>query len=209
MFSSEQIEQIIEVAHGFLIHQSAPVTERDLLIELDQHQIWSGLGKSSAIIRQFQKHFLTMHALYRLQERIDDEQTHLEISPDWIFIRDLTDPEATSAEQEDGHAAARGEMDETDKVLRKYYLDLNQLKVYNGTISTTPDDYKRRYTSSQQNKDAYATLNLNADASWMAVQSAYRQKAVQCHPDKGGNAQEFQRVQDAYQDLKRAMRPGP
>lgn len=208
MFSSDQIEQLIEIAHDFLAAQNAPVTERELLLELDQHHMWEGLGKSSAIIRQFQKHFLTMHALYRLQEAVSNEDTRLEISPDWIFLRDLSNPDALKIEHQDDNVVARGEMDETEKVLRKYYLDLNQLKIYNGSISTSPDDYARRYSSSQQNKEAYEALNLSTDASWMAVQSAYRQRTVQCHPDKGGNAQEFQRVQDAYQDLKRSLRPG-
>lgn len=206
MIKSEQVERLVEISRQFLSEQKEPVSERDLLIELTRHGMFDGLGKSSAIIKQFQKHFLTMHALYRLQERLEDTQYRLHIRPEAIILEDLNAPEQSTAELDEEEQAAIAEAEENDEALRDYYLDLNQLKLYNGSVGSTPDDYKRRYNSSQH-KDSYAALDLNAGANWVAVQSAYRQKAVQCHPDKGGNAQDFQRVRDAYQDLKRTLRP--
>lgn len=204
MIKSEQIERLIELSHQYLSHQKEPVSERQLVIELTRHGMWDSLGKSSAIIRQFQTHFLTMHALYRLQDKLSGSRMQLEISPDAIYMRDLDDPEDAAAlpEQEEPR-----EKDEAAEVLRGYYLDLSKLRIYNGTVASSEDDYKRRHRSWHDHKDSYATLDLNAGANWSAVQSAYRQKAVQHHPDKGGCAQDFQRVRDAYQDLKRTLRP--
>lgn len=202
MIKSEQIERLIDLSHQYLLNQKEPVSERQLVVELTRHGMWDDLGKSSAIIRQFQTHFLTMHALYRLQDKLNGSRMQLEISPDAIYMRDLDDPEDTAAPSEEPNDA-----EQTNEVLRGYYLDLRQLKIYNGTVASSEDEYKRRHTSWHQHKDSYATLDLSAGANWSAVQSAYRQKAVQHHPDKGGSAQDFQRVRDAYQDLKRALRP--
>lgn len=203
MIDSEQVNQLIDVTYHYLSRQVEPVTERQLLIELTEHDMWDGLGKSSAIIQQFQKHFLAMHTLYRLQDMLKSSRQRLEISPNAIYIRDLDDPNAAAPfdKVEDESST------DPDEVLKDYYLDLSQLKTHNGTIANSPDDYRRQHCSSRQHRESYAALELNTDASWLAVQSAFRQKAVQYHPDKGGSAQDFQKVRDAYQDLKRALRP--
>lgn len=194
MVKSAQVERIIELAHEYLSRQSEAVTERQLLVELAQYDVWSHLDKGSAVIQQFRKHFLTMHALYRLQRRLTRSDTRLRISPGAIFLQRADAPSATTPS-------------EADEVLRDYYLDLKQLKIYNETVANSPDEYKRRYSAWQQHRESYATLELSASATWLTVQAAYRRKAVQCHPDKGGNAQDFQKVLAAYQDLKRTLRP--
>lgn len=203
MIDSEQINQLIEVTYQYLSRQAEPVTERQLLIELTDHDMWDGLGKSSAIIQQFQKHFLTMHTLYRLQDMLKSTRQRLEISPSAIYIRNLDEinPAVPLHDIDDGGST------DADEVLKEYYLDLSQLKTHNGTIANSPDDYRRQRCSRRQQRESYAALELNAGANWLAVQSAFRQKAVQYHPDKGGSAQDFQKVRDAYQDLKRTLRP--
>lgn len=202
MVKAEHIEWLIEVAHQYLARQTEAVTERQLLLELTRHGMWDSLGKSSAIIRQFQTHFLTMHALYRLQQKLEDSRHRLQIRPDAIYIRNLDDPDAAIPSEEEESTEVSD-----DTALREYYLDLGQLRLYNGTVASSVDELQRRHTCKQQHGDSYAALELNSGANWAAVQSAYRQKAVQYHPDKGGSAQDFQRVREAYQDLKRALRP--
>lgn len=205
MVKAEHIAWIIQVTHQYLACQTEAITERQLVIELTRHGIWDDLGKSSAIIQQFQKHFLTMHALYRLQAKLDNSHTRLHISPDAIYISNL--------DQEDSSARPTAQEEETEeacaaeRALRDYYLDLKQMILYQGTVAHSADEYQRRHLSIVQHGDAYAALELNAGANWAAVQSAYRQKAVQFHPDKGGNAQDFQRIREAYQYLKSALRP--
>lgn len=50
-------------------------------------------------------------------------------------------------------------------------------------------------------EEAYATLGLQAGASFEEVRKAYREKARQSHPDMGGDAETFIRVQAAYELL--------
>lgn len=47
----------------------------------------------------------------------------------------------------------------------------------------------------------YETLGLARTATADEVKQAYRRRASETHPDKGGNADEFRRVQDAYEVL--------
>ena len=53
---------------------------------------------------------------------------------------------------------------------------------------------------------AAAALGVDADAEPLVVRTAYLRKAIRTHPDKGGEAEAFRRVRDAY-DLMRADAP--
>ena len=52
----------------------------------------------------------------------------------------------------------------------------------------------------------YATLGLLPTASAADVRAAYRELAVQLHPDKGGDPQAFQEIQSAYDTLSDTAR---
>lgn len=46
----------------------------------------------------------------------------------------------------------------------------------------------------------WAVLGVSQDATQTEVDSAYKKLRSEHHPDKGGGAQEFQRIQDAYKE---------
>lgn len=46
--------------------------------------------------------------------------------------------------------------------------------------------------------DAFAELGLPTDASAAAVERAYRDRVIDAHPDQGGDREEFERLQTAY-----------
>jgi hypothetical protein len=48
---------------------------------------------------------------------------------------------------------------------------------------------------------AWALLGLEPGATLAELKRAYRQRALQTHPDQGGDAEEFRRVQRAYEKL--------
>lgn len=50
----------------------------------------------------------------------------------------------------------------------------------------------------------YRVLDLEPGASQDEVKAAYRKKARELHPDRGGDTDAFSRVNEAYQRLKRA-----
>lgn len=49
--------------------------------------------------------------------------------------------------------------------------------------------------------DYYSTLGVDKNASQEEIKKAYRRQANQHHPDKGGDAAKFQKLQEAYSTL--------
>ena len=54
----------------------------------------------------------------------------------------------------------------------------------------------------------HALLGVSALAPWDEVKRAYRKRALQHHPDKGGDAEQFKALQSAYERLERRHRDG-
>jgi len=50
--------------------------------------------------------------------------------------------------------------------------------------------------------DYYQVLGVAADATDEEVKAAYRKAALEHHPDKGGDAERFREVQEAYEALR-------
>ncbi len=50
-------------------------------------------------------------------------------------------------------------------------------------------------------KDYYQTLGVSKSASQQEVKDAFRKKAMEHHPDRGGNAEKFKEINEAYQAL--------
>lgn len=49
--------------------------------------------------------------------------------------------------------------------------------------------------------DFYSVLGVGSDASEEEIRSAYRKRAMACHPDRGGRDDDFRAVQEAYETL--------
>ncbi len=205
MLVPEHIEQLIQTVQQHLEQQRKPISEHELLVKLAKQGVWNNVTKGSAILQQFQKHFLTMHALYRLQTRLGDSNCRLHISPVSIYLQ------RPDEEMEDLDPDQELEICEaSDTHLREYYLDLNHLVAANdASVADLLGGFWHQYNAWQKQEDAYSALDLPLGSDWTAVQAAYRRKAATSHPDKGGNAQAFQAVQTAYDSLKRILRPAP
>merc|ERR1740121_674403 len=48
---------------------------------------------------------------------------------------------------------------------------------------------------------AYAILGISSDATDAEIKKAYKLVAMQCHPDKGGDKEEFQELNNAYERI--------
>src|SRR3989338_7290305 len=51
------------------------------------------------------------------------------------------------------------------------------------------------------NKDYYEILGVSKSASQTEIKDAFRKKAMEHHPDRGGNAEKFKEMNEAYQAL--------
>ena len=49
--------------------------------------------------------------------------------------------------------------------------------------------------------DYYESLGVNRNASAKEIKSAFRKKAAEHHPDKGGDPNQFKQINEAYQTL--------
>lgn len=201
MLSEKNIDRLIDTIYGYLLQQTEGISEHQLLVELARQRAWTQLDKTSAVLMQFQKHFLTMHALYRLQDQLAGSNTRLRVSPTFIRLHRVN--------EEAGEFDAEGmPADTSSPALRDYYLDLNHLiAATEASIAEMVGNFWNKYHAWQKKDDAYAILGLPQGADWSEVQVAYRRKAALCHPDKGGSAEDFQRLVAAYQSIKRILRP--
>lgn len=58
-------------------------------------------------------------------------------------------------------------------------------------------------------RSAWSVLGLSAGASMAEVKRAYRKRALETHPDRGGTAEAFSEVQRAYERLAARLAPRP
>ena len=49
--------------------------------------------------------------------------------------------------------------------------------------------------------NSYDLLELDSDASDDDIKQAFRKKALETHPDKGGDPEKFRKVREAYECL--------
>jgi len=50
---------------------------------------------------------------------------------------------------------------------------------------------------------SYETLGVSINATLKEIKKAYRKLAFKYHPDKGGDAEKFNEVQEAYEELEK------
>ena len=55
----------------------------------------------------------------------------------------------------------------------------------------------------------YEVLGVPPEATWSEIEDAYRQQAMRLHPDAGGDAASYQRLNDAYEEIVLTRRQAP
>lgn len=151
----------------------------------------------------FQKNFLLMNALFQWQARLRLEGLQLSVSVLHIALGPLP----TGAGQQLATASEEGE---GPGALAQYYLDWNNFETsstqqvdellagfWQGYLSST-------YLSPAAQRDALACLGLPAGADELAIKQRYRDLAAQHHPDRGGSAEQFIAIREAYEILSKA-----
>ncbi|SDA66647.1 DNA-J related protein [Pseudomonas sp. NFPP33] len=196
---NDDLDPNLDLAEQVLqLLQAAPdgITEYTLIQQLkDRH---SGHVPNLPLADKlvlFRTHFLLFNALYRLRERLWQEQTHLlEISP--LCIRLLP--------YQPGNVA----LSERD-ALRDYYLDMSNLQ------GTDERDVERLLTSfwtrMQGGEEKQAALELFELANERSldlprIKQRYRQMVSEHHPDRGGSTERLQSINLAMEILERYYR---
>jgi len=57
----------------------------------------------------------------------------------------------------------------------------------------------------EERTSPWSTLGLESTASLLDVKRAFRKRALETHPDRGGEAEQFRKVQSAYEKLVKKL----
>lgn len=171
------------------------LSEYELLKALEADGTVLAPAVADVDLHLFQRHFLLMNALYRLQDQLwRDERVWLTISPLRIAI-----------ERASAQAAAQVLGAAENTALRDYYLDWSEFEATDGAaVASLLDSFWQRLHAHDGRAAALTTLELCADANWGEVQRQYRRLAASTHPDRGGDGDRFLAVREAYEILRHA-----
>jgi len=178
-----------EVVEKYLQHHPEGFREYDLIEHLNKNNIFpTRNAKNSSSLQLFQKHFLVFHVLYKISEKmIQNKSGCLKISP--LLIQKLSYSEAKTM---------LGEFDP----LREYYMDLSNIrKATEETVDELLTSFWTQYLTNDKRQDALGTLGLTDPVDNQKIKSTYRRLVNTHHPDKGGDNEKIQTLNQAYADL--------
>merc|ERR550532_2420081 len=120
-------------------------------------------------------------------------------APEGFVLNDLTlvrELRLTAKEAEEEAAKLPQEqLEEMNRALDEYILRQMCFK------SEIVDEIARLHEDS-----AYAILGVSSGATDAEIKRAYRLVAMQCHPDKGGDKEDFQELNNAYEKIMEQRR---
>jgi DnaJ-domain-containing protein 1 len=195
---SEIANPLLPLVLQLLRENPIGISEYDLLKKIEANSDHFADLADEAQLALFQKHFLVMNALYRLQDTLwCEERLWLSISPLRIALEMM--PRSAAAGDSD---AANIEL-HSDDALRTYYLDWRQFAAADSSaVADLLARFWTRYTAHDRRAQALATLQLDSDADKAAIKQQYRRLAAATHPDRGGDAAQFLSIRAAYEILK-------
>jgi len=144
----------------------------------------------------FRTHFLIFNALYRLRDRLWQEQNaHLQIGP--LNVQLLP------------YQAGSAALSQHDS-LREYYLDLRHLEETDEPeVTRLLSSFWDRLQAGEDQRAALELFELDDSSQPLAlatVKYRYRQLVSQHHPDRGGSHERLQSINLAMEILERYYR---
>ena len=147
-------------------------------------------------LRLFQKHFITMNALYQTQHWLRETlQQELYISALTIKLEKSSESESCC----DHSLAAIS----TAQKLAEYYLDWSHFNEASPDyVANLLNDFWQRYINPDKISTALALLELdNSTVDKKTIKRQFQILASRHHPDKGGDQNTFIAIREAYEIL--------
>lgn len=143
---------------------------------------------SSDSLVMFRIHFIVFHALYRLRDRVRQQQLNdLDLNP--VCIQLLT---------YEHNGSALAEYD----ALYEYYMDTGNLdKTRSSDVEEMLQRFWLRLDNTERRAEALRELELEDPVSDNAIRKQYRRLAMKHHPDRGGEREKLQRINAAVSVL--------
>ena len=160
--------------------------EYDLLTELRRRRVPPFEDVDGSTLGLFRRHFVLRHLLYRLRDRLLASGGG-DLDLDARGVRRCGHP-----------GLAPGSM-VAPEPLRAYYLDPDELATTGADeVDALLAAFWRRYHAHSRRGWALRELELPPDATDDAVRRRYRALAMHHHPDRGGDAERFARINAAH-----------
>lgn len=186
---------LVAVEHELRVAGPAGLSELDLIKSL-QRDPWALIGTVNyhALDQLYPVHFLLFHVLYTLRDQLALTGEALVISPLRLAL------------QNQQTIAGSGLPDEEDK-LRAFYLDLSQYHMSDTSIQSMMNDFWTGQTRSRPDLPAVSEAASALGFSTLPVQFApikqrFRKLVMQVHPDRGGDTEAIQKLNEAFSVLK-------
>lgn len=185
-------EDLIEVLRSF----PEGVNEHTLLKALDEKgTIKLEPDTFSDNVKLFRTHFLLYNALYQLRDDLwRTAKGHLEITAVRLQLQTYI-PGSPALQEHDP--------------MRDYYLDMDMLeKTTQQDIETALNNFWKRlheesvFSGGGLKAKALKTLGLQEGVSSKEIKLSYRRLAMQHHPDRGGDAEKLQTINEAMEVLR-------
>jgi hypothetical protein len=197
------IEQLMVAVEQILRAEPAGLSELALIKRL-QREPWSLVGEVTFHdpAALYPVHFLVFHVLYRLRDQLAGESLALHISP--LVIR-----------LERSNIVAGSGMPDGEDKLRTFYLDLSGYELPEEDILQMVDDFwagrSGSAPDSRELEEASTTLGFTQmPDSFPEIKQQFRRAVMKEHPDRGGDTERIQALNQAFSVLKthfRAHRP--
>lgn len=190
--------------------------EYTLIQAIESAGLFGGLDENLDVAL-FQKHFLTMNALYQLQISLWEEDTlYLEVSALRIHLETASigatgsepshlnnTPQTTLEGVIEGSSKVVLPEQNRNEALRSYYLDWSH---YNSadeaSVKQLLNSFWKRFLNPEQRITALDTLEITDNApSPATIKQQFRLLAAKHHPDKGGDPDSFIAIREAYEVL--------
>ncbi|MEQ5833398.1 DNA-J related domain-containing protein [Marinobacter sp. NFXS9] len=190
----QKIAALLVAIEAILREESEGLSELALIRRL-QGEPWQLLervdfSEPSAI---YPAHFLVFHCLYRLRDDLAPAGEKLHISP-------------LNIQLSPGHVASNEALPGEEDRLRLFYLDLSQYDLSEFAVQRMLDDFwagRTPSTDASALDDAARVLGFEAlPDDFGCIRQAYRRRAMQAHPDRGGSKEEVQTLNAAFHTLR-------
>jgi hypothetical protein len=162
------------------------ISEHELITELGTYPELSEFldRKNGDTLALFRIHFLVSHVLYRLRDRWHEgEEARLEIAPLAICKYPYRSGDSS--------------LTEVDKV-RDYYLDLTNLsETGEREVDELIASFWIGMNRFEHRDEALQALGLTDPVDDETIRRAYRSLVMQHHPDRGGDKEIIQQLNDA------------
>ena len=194
-YSEESVTLLYEPILSILEAHPEGLSEYRLMQELSGADIpFLGNGERQGDLELFRSHFFLFHVLYRLRDRLIEEERYV-LS---IFCLEIKLQPCDGAGERAAPETTGEELPVESDPVRSYYLDLeNMREVEEEDVRAMIDDFFRRLEAYYRVESDLAVLGLPPEATMEEIRRKYRSLAFEHHPDRGGDAEEFRRIEEA------------